>query len=191
MKQEGFSLIELMVAIGILVVISTMIFASYPELSQRLALKRTSEEIALIARQAQAYSLGIERPASGGSDYYGFGIHFDKSDPKSLILFADSGATPNKTYDAGDGCGGSSTECFQKFTIDTGDYISELNKCDKDSLCSPADGGILDIIYPRATSIATINKNIDSPSYARITIKSPRGGEKYIKIWRSGQISVE
>src|SRR3990167_5291662 len=131
MNQRGFSLIELMVAVGILTLINIMIFASYPEFNQKMALKRTSEEVALIARQAQAYALGIKRPISGEEDYYGFGVHFDKSDSKSLILFADSNS--DKTYGKKDGCGGADTECFQEFKIGTGDYVSELQACDSDS----------------------------------------------------------
>jgi len=195
MKQRGFSLIELMVAVGILTLINIMIFSSYPEFSQKMALKRTSEEVALIARQAQAYALGIKRPVSGGEDYYGFGIHFDKSDSKSLILFADSDS--DKTYDKGDGCGGSGTECFQEFKIGTGDYVSELQACDSDSCQSVGNGG-LDIVYPRATSMASISAGgtvCGDCSYVKVTIQSPRGNEeknkKHINIWISGQISVE
>ena len=167
-----------MVAVGIMTLINIMIFASYPEFSQKMALKRTSEEIALIVRQAQAYALGIKRTASGGDDYYGFGIHFNKNNSKSLILFTDSGLTPNKIYDAGDysvsGCGTAGTECFQEFKIGTGDYVSELQVCDSGGLCEGIGSGALDIVYPRASSIATIN-NDDTLSYATITIKSPRG----------------
>ena len=195
MKQRGFSLIELMVAVGILTLINIMIFASYPEFSQKMALKRTSEEVALIARQAQAYALGIKRPVSSGDDYYGFGIHFDKNDSKSLVLFADLDS--DKTYDKGDGCGGANTECFQEFKISTGDYVSELQACDSVSCQSVGNGG-LDIVYPRATFMASISAGGDvcgSCSYAKVTIQSPRGKEeknkKYINIWISGQISVE
>lgn len=182
MKQKGgFSLIELMVAVGILILINTMIFAKYPEFSQKMALKRTSEEIALIARQAQAYSMGIKRPASGGDDYFGFGIHFDKNSSKSFVLFADSDS--DKAYDKNKG------ELFQEFKISTGDYFSELETCDSSDTCSKAI--ILDVVYPRASSMAVIN-NDNSSSYARVTIKSPSGDkEKKIKIWISGQISVE
>lgn len=188
MKQNGFSLIELMVAVGILTIINIMIFASYPEFSQRIALRRTSEEIALIVRQAQAYALGIKRPTSGGDDYFGFGIHFDKSKPKSIILFTDSVLIPNKTYDAG--------ELFQEFTIDTGDVISELQVYDSSGQCQN-DGDTLDIVYPRATSMAAISAKgaVCAISYARVAIKSPRGdkpkNKKYIEIWISGQISVK
>ena len=47
---------------------------------------------------------------------YGFGIHFNKNNSKSLILFADSDS--DKTYDEG--------ELFQEFKIDTGDYVSGI-----------------------------------------------------------------
>ena len=188
MKQEGFSLIELMVAVGIMTVINIMIFASYPEFSQKMALKRTSEEVALIARQAQAYALGIKKTASVGDNYFGFGVHFDKNNKKSLILFADSDS--DKTYDTG--------ELFQEFKIGTGDYVSELQVCASGGLCENAGSGALDVVYPRATSLASISTGgivCDSCSYARVLIQSPRGNEaknkKYINIWISGQISVE
>ena len=188
MKQEGFSLIELMVAVGIITVINIMIFASYPEFSQKLSLKRTSEEVALIVRQAQAYAQGIKRPVSDGEDYFGFGVNFDKTAPTTLILFTDSDS--DKTYDNG--------ELFQEFKIGTGDYVSELWVCDSDGSCESVGNGALDIVYPRATSMASISSGgiiCDSCSYARVLIKSPRGNEaknkKYINIWISGQISVE
>src|SRR3989339_936284 len=133
MNQRGFSLIELLVAVGILTLINIMIFTSYPEFNQKMALKRTSEEVALIARQAQAYALGIKRPISGEEDYYGFGVHFDKSDSKSLILFADSDS--DKTYDDG--------ELFQEFKMGAGDYVSELQACDSVSCQSVGNGGLV------------------------------------------------
>ena len=89
-ENGGFSLIEIMVVVGILVIINTMIFASYPEFSQKLSLKRTSEEVALIVRQAQSYALGIKKSALGSDDYFGFGVHFDKTAPTTIILFTDS-----------------------------------------------------------------------------------------------------
>ena len=190
-ENGGFSLIEIMVVVGILVIINTMIFASYPEFSQKLSLKRTSEEVALIVRQAQSYALGIKKSALGSDDYFGFGIRFNKTAPTTIILFTDFGAIPNKIYDVGDGCGSSSTECFQEFKIDTRDYIFELRAYDSVDDSMPVN--ILDVVYPRAASMATITADggIANPSYAKVTIKSPRGGEKYIKIWISGQIEVE
>ena len=141
----------------------------------------------MIARQAQAYAFGIKRPVSGGEDYYGFGVNFNKSDSKSLILFADSDS--DKTYDDG--------ELFQEFKIGTGDYVSELQACDSVS-CQSVENGGLDIVYPRATSMASISAGGDvcgSCFYAKVTIQSPRGNEeknkKNINIWISGQISVE
>ena len=68
----GFTLTELLVVVGIMTIMNLLIFANYPEFSQRLALKRTSEDVALIVRQAQAYSLGIKSQFRGIIPVLGF-----------------------------------------------------------------------------------------------------------------------
>lgn len=186
-KARGFTLTELMVVVGIMTIMNLLIFANYPEFSQRLALKRTSEDVALIVRQAQAYSLGIKRPLGATDDNYnGFGVRFDKSvaNKKSLIIFADK--NKNNVYDVGDSCGSIGSECFQEYKINTGDFVSELT-CDKACL---GEGSFIDIFYPRATPVAKINNNGDY-SYAEITIQSPKKKTRIIKVWISGQVSIK
>jgi len=187
--QNGFTLTELMVVIGIMTIMNLLIFANYPEFSQRLALKRTSEDIALIVRQAQAYSLGIKRPLSGGKEYTGFGVHFDKTTKekqKSLILFADDTDGVNKEgYDDG--------ESFQEYKINTGDVVSDLKTCPAKGDCGSSVNE-LDIFYPRANPMATITADDGSggnSSYAKITIQSPKKKTRIIEVWISGQISVK
>ena len=179
----GFTLTELLIVVSIMTIMNLLIFANYPEFSQRLALKRTSEDVALIVRQVQAYSLGIKRPVgtTDDKDYSGFGVHFDNTSEakkKSLILFAD--ANKNKTYNGG--------ELFQEYKINTGDIISVLKECK--TTCPEIQVPTLDIFYPRASPMAMINGD-DEVSYAQITIKSPKGKTRIIEIWTSGQISVK
>lgn len=186
-KARGFTLTELMVVVGIMTIMNLLIFANYPEFSQRLALKRTSEDVALIVRQAQAYSLGIKRPLNDtGDNYAGFGVHFDKSEAnkKSLIIFADK--DDNNIYDAGSGCGNVNSECFQEYKINTGDVVSEVT-CDK--TCLGEGTSFIDIFYPRANPVATINNG--DYSYAEITIQSPKKKTRIIKVWISGQVSIK
>ena len=54
----------------------------------------------MIARQAQSYALGIKKSALGSDDYFGFGVHFDKTAPTTIILFTDSDS--DKSYDDGE-----------------------------------------------------------------------------------------
>lgn len=194
----GFTLTELMVVVGIMTVINLLIFANYPEFSQRLALKRTSEDVALVVRQAQAYSLGIKIPlgATDDKDYSGFGVRFDKGNKKSLILFADQVGGTDNVYDKSDGCGFSSTECFQEYKITTGDVVSDLRACVNETICSE-DTQTLDIFYPRAspkakiTAINTSKIFTTDYSWAEITIKSPKKKTRIIKVWVSGQVSIK
>jgi len=191
-KANGFTLTELMVVIGIMTIMNLLIFSSYPEFSQRLALKRTSEDIALIVRQAQAYSLGIKKSGSVDIDYTGFGVHFDKTTKdkqKSLILFADSSSGNLYKYDEG--------ELFQEYKINTGDVVFDLQVCKADG-CVVLDTvdtvNTVDIFYPRSRSMAIISGEgiIDAnASYAKVVIRSPKGKMRTIKIWISGEISVK
>lgn len=175
-KARGFTLTELMVVVGIMTIMNLLIFANYPEFSQRLALKRTSEDVALIVRQAQAYSLGIKRPVGATEDNYnGFGVRFDKreANKKSLTIFTGNG-----------GYG----EDFQEYKINTGDVVYELKACK--TTCNDNDKvDVLDIFYPRATPVATINNG--DYSYAEITIQSPKKKTRIIKVWISGQVSIK
>ena len=185
-KARGFTLTELLVVVGIMTIMNLLIFANYPEFSQRMALKKTSDDVALVARQAQAYSLGIKRPLNATDDtkYTGFGIHFDKSSTgkKSLIIFADKNGG---TYD-------DVNELFQEYKINTGDVVGNLRACKDENDCSSSTQ-TLDIFYPRATPVAKIAIDGVSAnnSYAEITIQSPKKKTRIIKIWISGQVLVE
>ncbi|NOY35892.1 MAG: prepilin-type N-terminal cleavage/methylation domain-containing protein [bacterium] len=187
---SGFTLVELLVTMSILVVITSMILANYPKFSGTLALKRTAQEIALTVRQAQVYGLSVREFGAGSGVFPGYGVHFDiVGSPDTFVLFAD--INKNKSYDAGDGCGGASTECVQMFKINTGDKISKL--CGDEQSFPPGDCslGQLDIVYLRPTPTVTLEGDGSSFSDADIVVRSPRGEEKKIKVWLSGQIGVE
>lgn len=187
-KLAGFTLVELMVTISIMVIINGVIFFNYPKVMANLALRRTADEIALMARQAQAYAMAAksideERPPK-------YGVHFDTSLPNNtkIVLFADvdTSGVANK-YDGSDSptCG---NECIQIFEIQTKDKISDLL----------GDGATrvnsADIIYSRLNFVATITTNPPG-SYANIkieiTARRNSNAKKYITIHSNGYVSVQ
>jgi len=188
----GFTLIELLVTMSILVVITAMMLANYPKFSEALALKRAAQEVALTIRQAQVYGLSVREFGAGSGIFPGYGVHFDMADgPDSFILFAD--INNNKSYDAGDGCGGLATECVQMFKINTGDKISKL--CGNSATVSPGGCpslGLLDVVYLRPNPTVTLKGDglLLVPS-ASIVLSSLNGDKRTIKVWLSGQIGVE
>lgn len=176
-RMLGFSIIELIVAISILVIINAVIFASYPKFQQSISLRRTSQEIASTIYQAQTYALSVKEFQG---QFPGYGVRFDKNLPDSFTLFADING--NKSYDV-------DSEKVEEFKIQTGDKISEI--------CGVNEGGencslnITDIIFLRPNPIIILTDGSNFFSNVKIKIKSIQGEEKTINIWLSGQISVK
>jgi len=179
--RRGFTLVELVVTIGIFVVISTLVFANYPKFKSQLSLKKTSQEIAFAVREAQVYSLSVKE-YEGRFDI-GYGVHFDISKPDTVLLFAD--VNKNSEYDDNDGI-------VKEYKIRTSDSFS--------SLCGNEICGLsqLDAVYLRPNPLITLrgkdsNGIPTSPDFsdAEIKILSSGGMEKKIIIWVSGQITIE
>lgn len=92
-NTRGFTLVELMVSIFIIVTITGVMIANYPESSIKITLANLNNKVALLIREAQVRgsaidsnnsTLAVESPVSG------YGIYFNLSTPESIILFADS-----------------------------------------------------------------------------------------------------
>ena len=86
-KKSGFTLIELIVSIGIMIIITSVILANYTTFNKRIKLEGATQEIASIIRQAQAYGLSSKLSPSPVSTAYG--VHFDTSYPDSVTIFYD------------------------------------------------------------------------------------------------------
>ena len=85
--QKGFSLIELIVSMGIIVMITTMFMANHRTANQRTDLVMTAQKMVADVHLAQNNSLGLVKyndSVPGG----GWGLSFDKS-RGSYVMFAD------------------------------------------------------------------------------------------------------
>lgn len=189
--KKGFNLIELIVIVSILTLINMVIFAGYPKFNRRMALKKTSGEIALVVRQAQAYSLANKGFDSGGNYYYpNYGVHFEKN-RAYFTLFADTNSS--ETYAGSIGCGDS--ECVEFFGLNSANIISSASLCTGSFVCNFYNK--VDIVYPRGRTSAFATARGDggtcsSCSYAKLEISA--GGivpPKYVYIWLNGQISIK
>lgn len=181
MEKKGFTLIELMVTIGIMVIINGVIFFNYPKVMANLALRRTADEIALTARQAQAYAMAAK---SEGSELPSYGVHFDTGTPTSIILFADKNGNDSYQNCVAD-------VCAYTFEIQTKDEISSLS-------CSGSSGSScnnnVDIVYSRQSPVSKINwDGTNGWDSTIITIKAHRDPNmtKTIIINKNGYISVQ
>ena len=191
-RSGGFSLIELLVVLGMLVLITTVTLVSHFSFNSSIVLSSLAYDIALSIRQAQVFGLAVREYKDEFSAIpnptfdTGYGVHFDSSTPKSYILFADTDRQLD--YDG-------VTERDEVFTIGRGNFISEFCATNSVPIEKCSSTGVityLDIIFDRPDPEAIIKTNLgETYGSARIVISSPRGNERVIRIFSTGQISVE
>ena len=194
-KSSGFTMIELIVVASIFVLITTIILVKHSGFNSSTVLGSLAYDIALSIRQAQVFGLAVREFREGGSATFdtGYGVHFDSSTPKSYILFADT----DREFDY-DG----DSEKDEVFTIDRGNFISDFcatNSSNVEKCSSSGTGNLthLDIIFDRPDPEAIIRTNLSEPPLleiygsARIVVSSSNGAERVIRVFSTGQISVE
>ncbi|MDP2642174.1 MAG: prepilin-type N-terminal cleavage/methylation domain-containing protein, partial [bacterium] len=128
-NHKGFTLVELIVSMGIMAIILSVVISSQSTYTDSAALSNLADEIGLTISQAQAYGIGVREFSPGTSDFtasYGLVFSLLESDfNKSYISFADRNS--NKIYDGDWSCQtGDGLECLKKTDIPRGNYIESL-----------------------------------------------------------------
>ncbi|MDE2021325.1 MAG: type II secretion system protein [Patescibacteria group bacterium] len=207
-RHRGFSLVELLVVLAIMVIITTIALTSQSAFNKTLILANTAYDVALTLRSAETYGLGNR--VAGSVANAGYGIDFQKATPGSFILFADTSpqssnstachpnpdpSAPNArpgncVYDAGSG------EKVTSYALGNGITISDFCAYQL-SVWSCASGGLssLDIIFSRPNPDPFISVNgsystVSPATRACLTLSSPQGGLRFISVGASGEITA-
>jgi prepilin-type N-terminal cleavage/methylation domain-containing protein len=182
-SAKGFSLIEMIVVIGIISLLSTVTLSNYKEVSSQISLENLVQQIALTIRQAQVYGISVVKGT--GSVYPSYGVHFDISTPTSFILFIDS--NDNRSYD--------SSENVEMVTLKNNNIISGIYADKLSTSCVGANVlSSLDIIFTRPNPDAIFYAFNGStqyfPSDVEIAVRSLGGMYREANVWLTGQIGV-
>ena len=196
-RAAGFTLIELIVVVSILIIITSVMLANHARYGGSVILENLAYDIALTIRQAQVYGISVARNGSGSSAVFnvGYGMYFQKG-ASQYILFADS-LTPNGTYDSG--------EAVSVTNMSGGYSIYDICATPTGSASSTCGYTRLDVLYLRPEPGAWITAGSTDPSgldsclnvhgnckkNANIIVVSPRGDKMMITVWGNGQISVQ
>jgi len=191
----GFSLMELIVAVGIFTLISTVVLTSQSSFNSSVLLGSLAYDIGLSVREAQVFGLSVRGTGEGGADRsdfeIGYGIYMSNTSPDSYVLFADTypANNPDRKYTPGEDL------AVRNYSLGKGHRIS--------SFCGIATGGQeycspvishINIVFMRPNPDANITSNeIGHGQYssARIVVSSAGGLTREVEISSTGQISVK
>ena len=203
-SARGFTLIEMLAVLGIIIVITGLVLANYSRFGGTVILQNLAYEIALTARQSQVYGISVLGSTTPARVVFagGYGVHFSapanvrSAARTSYVLFADIPAFLNGKYDGG-------AELVQSLKLLTGYRVENLYTTDGGAERSVTS---LDITFRRPEPDAYITKNNDALTFnskgeltdgsalqdsARIEIASPKGNTMNIVVEANGQIAIK
>lgn len=203
--QKGFSLVELVVAVSILIILTLTFLFSYSSFDRRVTGDILAHQIAVWIHDAQVSAMSVRRAANEQTRFPGYGLHFDKTTPGKFAYFAD--IDKDRIYDpipAGKKCGDAGVECQQEISLLRGNIVASL--CGnqpfgaQEATCTSAvpgsdnlyDTNIVDIVFmrPNPFDATIIGSGGTAYSHAEITIASPKNYRHTIIVWTTGQVSV-
>ena len=212
-KILGFSLIELLVSIGVMSVIFTVVILNQSKYTDGIALTNLADEISSMISQAQVYGTGVKELSTGSGEFNAsYGLTFSllgttpPLDPNSgsasaYLYFADRNG--NNRYDGDWSCPtGDASECLSRIDITRGNVIEDLCEVRTSGLDDQCGNSVrrVDIIFVRPSTEARLtffNNGGQSSSQqpttkvARVKLRSPSGSTRSVVVYNTGQISVE
>lgn len=181
--ERGYTLIELLIVTGIFVIVSGIVLANNARFGGMITLENFAYDVALSIRQAQVYSIAVQRV---GSNDYGsaYGMYFTSGSPATYELFADT-LTVNGLYDSG--------ELLQVTNMNGGYKVSSLCVRTVGATAETCGLSRLDITFKRPEPDAYIRSDGVTTLHeaGRIIVISPRGETADIVIESTGQISIQ
>lgn len=197
---QGFTIVELLVSIGIFAMMTALLLAKYGTFNQGVILTNLAYDVAITIRNAQSYGLNV-RSASRTLDKFEistgggvYGVHFSNEEKMNnkFQFFVDSitppEVPPDGIYQV--------SEKLSETTIQRGSIVKRLCIVRSGSVCENIAGSI-DITFARPDPNARIKGTltIGGPEIignsAEITLQATDGSTKTVQVNSTGQISVK
>jgi len=182
--SQGFTLIEMIVVIGIFVITTGILIADLPGFRNRGSLDLVAQEVATYLRGAQVYSAATLRAEADITKHYGYyEIAFDKNSNKFYLFGCSAGPFCANFSDP--------TSALETYQLPNNYQIEDL-------LANDASGNdYLHVSFkrPRMEASFSVEPNpVGAQSYESVTIKiKPMGGDQFrcVRVYGIGQIEVD
>lgn len=189
-KSRGFSLVELMITMSIMVMVTSAVLVKNAGFSSSTLLASQAQEIALDIRSTQ--QLGVNSLIeSTGSDLPAAGMYFDAAEPGQYQLFIDN--DDDNRYDAGE-------ETGEAFLLDSRFVIQEI--CHEESgarECGSARKASVAFRRPnfdaiiRSSNASGSGYGMTGRTWIEIVVApvNGNGNTRSVIVYETGQISLE
>ena len=194
----GFSLVELMVVIGLVTAISAVILFNQSAFQNSILLGILVYDVAISVREAQTYGIST-RGTSASLFTSAYGIHFSSNTNTtqvpsiiSYLLFADIAADDGLYVSGAD-------QPVRTLSIQSGYKIEKLcmTISPNPEECSVPGGQvwIADVSFKRPYPDARIKVDPGTgfvvATGLKVVLKSPKGDTRYVEILQTGQLSIQ
>ena len=206
-SSRGFTLIEVMIVLVIMLIITATAVSQYLPFQSRVEYENTVLDIALNIRQFQIFGVGTKQSQTGGAFSMGYGLHLhvngDGAKPYKIVFYEDT--DNDGSYDSGDSddmaCKATPTDdtCIKTLTFPSNEITkaSLTNSSGIVTTFSVTNPGMIDITFKRpyldAAIVGTLDSSGVSTQYygASLCLDLPEGGQQLkITISRTGQLSA-
>lgn len=156
-EAKGFTLIEILVVLAIIVIITGIVIFNTSLERQNSALLRSAQKLSLDLRRAQSFALSSKVFKTLGVPC-GWGAHFNGIGSDSYIIFADLAVNQNCSdrdfVRAADG-----SEDFETINLESGITVSSLSSSLSDIIFTPPDPIVTFTPAQTSAGVTLINKN--------------------------------
>lgn len=213
-SEKGFTLVEMIIAMGIFAIMSGMSVSSYMKFNNKIGTDLLVHSVAQDGHLVQVESMAVKR-ASGSSIYPGYGLNFDLTPAASSTyydIFADlngNGSYGGSAVNASDrplSCpAGGMLECEKRVYLEKGTKITRIcalmsggpaqGSCDAGY--KQVDRAEISFKRPSTDANLLVYSTTGSTYYSagissvRIYIASSKGYERGVEFWSAGQISIK
>ncbi len=194
-SSRGFTLVELLVSIGIFTLITTVSVFSYADFNSNVLLTNLAYEVALSVRQAQFYGITVKQSVSAENFDSGYGVHLTKN-AMSYTLFEDGKGSGSLNHVYEEDADPDNDEALETYSVQKGNFISKL--CTKGSGSLDCTLTSLDLSFVRPNPETYVAFSTDAgqalldltKTTSIICVASPRGTLRKVTVESTGQISV-
>lgn len=101
-KQQGFSLIEVLITLAIISILTALVMVRYGSFNSAVLLKNQAFEIALDLRETQVFSISVRGESNEFREEYGVYFNTNSSTDQEYIFWQDAGSAAVPRYNSGE-----------------------------------------------------------------------------------------